>query len=675
MRSLRQMTSDLESWVAEKPETRTCRLRFANRLAGLGLPNSWLPDPKSVLELRLDDPDPIPARLGDWIEERTRHVHSPWRKPSKVGTTYMLPNWLPRIQSWGFKPPSSIRAWMRHGLPSTTRVTYPSSFRRVDQLCLKDIVLRRQSVSAQRRESMLNHAEWILDSLRAVLGYDPVRSTWLEQMIEDTVEFERWTLSSVWNPFVLEFNRPASLFLRKDCPNLRDQLKLERGCDGGAHRRSFAEQQPWAAISLLNRSSASRGLNEIDRNPANGLLAAARELCCFSGRAYCPRSVTFARFLPRRRHAPSFDHILDECNCFGRHSMRCLLMEAHVQDGGELISHIRDGPTVVLRQITRAHMLRDSPWNYRDVADETTFATAALLLRMMVRDRFVDPARLEPNLAFGAMVVMSAESLAAYANCDRYSLPEYETFGHTTIDRGLDAGIRAFVHLVGSTRKPRLTTRQLIRLSEHCEREGTILSRNRQLQDLTDWSIAPQLLETCERLGSEDLAMVPLAKIADLEDEGRTMKHCLAYSNSYVTRLLVGQISVISVRTATGVRATLVLQPVQATRYGEAVIQNWRIEEFRGSRNARPPRFFHRLVERLVEELDAQCPIPIPESVRRQRRRVVDALGSPLEINRDKGVADDRWRSFYRRALPPRFSKLTPHKIVASYYQSLEARR
>ncbi len=678
MRSLRQMTSDLESWAREKPETRTERLRFASHLAGLGLFTFSFADPNSVKEWRLDDPDPMPARLGDWIEERARYVHSPWRKPAKAGTTYMIPNWLLRTRkAEDFKKLPGLRAWMRHGLPANTRVSFPMDSRPVPMRWLRYIILRRQSMNAQRRETMLGRAKWILDCLKGVLGYDPVRSTWLAEMIEEPVEFERRALSSVWNSFVREFNRPASLLLRRNRPSLQLQLRLEKGCEGGAHRRSFAEQQPWAAISLISSltdSYTSSELDEIDRNPANGLLVAARHLCyCPSCVNPCPTALNLARYLPRLRRDPSFDDILGKQGG-GYHPVpdyyiRRILMRAHAQDGSELISHMRDGRTVVRSQIALAYMLCRHFLNSREVTYETSLDTAALLARMMIRDRFVDPGRLQPDVVGDALLALSADALAAYAEDRSDLLPGRRREDWEPL-RSLDAGLRAFVRFVGSTRKPRLTTRQLIRLSEQRTRNQTPLFQVPEWHDTTIWPIVPQLSETCRRLGSEGDAMVPLASVVDVNGEGRTMRNCLRHQESYVQELVLGRIAIVSVRSARGKRATLMLRPLLAQQGGESQIQRWTMSSFLGPGNSSPRRSCRRLVKRLVEELDAQCPIRIPQSEIRRRLDVSSQLRASRAINRDKTVAEDIWREFYLRALPRRLSKWTPRKIVASYYES-----
>ncbi len=675
MRSLRQMTCELASWASENPQTRITRLRLVSRIAGLDTSGSPIPDPHSGERYRYGGADPMPARLGDWIEERTKRIRHPRRAPSEAGTNYLIPVWLLRFR-WTKNSPTldGLRTRIRPGLAARAQVFDPSTSRPIPRQWLHEIILRRQIASASRRDWIREEGAWLMTCLNMALGCAAVRSTWLLRMIEDPAEVERLALHQVWNPFVQEFERPASLLLRRNSPSLRDQLKLEQGRDGGKHRRAFAEQQPWAAMSLLDRPHAGRKLREIDRNPAAGLIAAARQLCCTPGSGACPKSINFARYLARRRHDPSLDRILADQTIRNRR-IRSLLMEAHAQDGGELISHIRDGPAVVRRQIACATKVMTNLRDHLYVRTETAYDTAALLVRMMIRDRFVELDSFDPDLVAEALIALAADSLAAHAERRADSLPEGAVPGDPATDRSVDDGIRAIVRYFGSTRKPRLTTRQLIRFSEHCQRTRTYLYRHQGRRVPTNWPIVPQLSETCRKLGSDDEALVPLASVADLNAESRTMENCLADSAIHYQQLVMGRIAIVSVRAAGGDRATLELQPVLAHLKGEAAIENWRAGEFRGPGNAAPSRACQRMTKRLVKRLDSQCPIPIPESERQRLLEVVGLLFPPSrEINRDKDIADDVWREFYLRALPRRLSKVTPRELMANYFESLEAK-
>ncbi len=433
-------------------------------------------------------------------------------------------------------------------------------------------------------------------------------------------------------------------------------------------------------MSLLEGPYAGSGLRAVDRNPAKGLPAAARELCCTSHGDPCPKSVNFAKYVARRRHDPSLDRILGN-QSFDDRRIRSILMLAHAQDGNELMSFIRDDPTVFRRQIARANMVLTNLHNDREVKTETAYDTAALLVRMMVRDRFVDLDRLEPDLLAGALIALSADSLGAYVNDCAIPILEHavsgyaETYREPESDGRLDSGIRAFVRSVGSTRKPLLTTRQLIWFSDCCARTRTHWFQVQQRQIPTCCPILPQLTEACRRMKHDDDAVVPLASVSDLNGEGKVMNHCLSnYGNYYISQLVMGNIAILSVRPAGDKRATLVLRPVLAHVSGKLVIQRWRTGEFQGPGNAKPRRSCRRLVKRLVKELDAQCPIPVPESERQRRQGIVEMLFPTRDINLDKEVADDAWREFYLTALPRRFSEVTPRELMASYFESLESK-
>ncbi len=682
MRKPKQLKSWLTSWASELLTARSPRVRLADELFGfvpsrLQYPDlGFLEQDSGERRSRNGGLDPVPADIGDSIEQQIRRIHFPCRRIAEKGTTYVIPTWLLRVRGTERGAPAlwpSIRIRVPPGPHAKARLLGLSASRRIANQRLHEVILRRQVPSARRRERLLGQAKWIRESLGVVLGHDPVRSAWLAEMIEDPVEFERWALASVWNPFVAEFNRPASLLLRRNSPSLWDQLRLEKGRDGGLHRRSFAEQQPWAAKSLLDGTRAGRKLRKIDRNPANGLPAAARELCCNPDDDACPKSVNFARYLARRRQDSSLDRILGNQSGKNRR-IRCLLMEAHAQDFGELISHIRDGPTVVRRQIDRAIMVLDILQDLEEVRTETAFDTATLLVRTMVRDRLLDPARLEPDLLARALVALSANSLAAFAeHCPGIFLsPERTAPGDPETDGALDAGIRAFVRFVGSTRKPQLTTRQLIRFSERCPRIRTSLVQLPERQMPRNWPIVPQLAETCRRLGSDGDSLVPLASLGHLKAEGRKMDNCLANGNWYVHSLVRGQIAIVSVRAPGGRRATLELRPDLAQQSGKWVIRNWRTGGFRGPGNAQPSDVCRLLVKRLVDELDSQCPIPIPESERERRQAVTRLQYTFRAINRDKTVAENMWREFCLRALPRRFSKLTPRELMSGFAESIE---
>ncbi len=674
MPSLQQVTSDLVAWATEEPRTRVPRLQVANHLVGLDLSPYQVPDPNSgERQYRSVGTDPMPAHLGDWIEERTRQVRSPCREAGDEGTAYVIPKWLLRLRgSREIAPWPGLRTRIRPGHVAKTEVQNPFTSRLIPRVALHEIILRRQIANARRRKRLRAKAGWLLTCLNEALGYDPVRPTWLLKIIENPEEFEQWALSGVWNPFVEEFDRPASLLLRTDCPSLRDQLRLEQGLDGGTHRKSFAEQQPWAAISLLNEPHAGHKLGEIYLNPANGFLAAARRLCCTPADGPCRKSINFARRLARHRHVPSLDLMLGNQRPTSRR-LRSLLMEAHTQDG-ELLSHIRDDSTLVRRQIALANTVSSHLQDYRCVSSETAYDTAALLVRMIIRDRFVDTDRLQPDVVGDSLFALSGDTLAAYAEHRSDPTPGHPACRYSALPRSLDAGIRAFVRFVGSTRKPQLTTRQLIRFSEHCAQIQTHLFRHQQRRIPTKWPIVPQVAEACRRLASDGNALVPLASIAGLRDEGRTMRNCLAERRSHSRKLVMGDIAIVSVRVACGDRATLELRPVMEIQSGEGMIRNWEIGEFRGPGNTAPSNACRRIVGRLTEELDAQGSIPIPETERQRQRELHELLFPSQEINRDKDVADELWHDFYLRGLPGRFSAVTPRILMVRYYECLVAK-
>ncbi len=676
MRSLRRMTPDLVSWASEACPSRAPRLQVLKRLIGIDLSPFPFLDQVSDASHGFDGGDPMPTRLGDWIEDRTRLIHAPTRETSDKGTNYVIPNWLLRIRPGSGNElldlDGGLRCRIRPGQAGGTRILNPLTSRKIPDDALRAILLRRQIARPRRREHMTTMAETYWEFLKEALGYDPTRSDWLLTTLEGPLEAERRALSGVWNRFVDEFRRPASLLVRRHCPSLRDQLRLEQGPEGGRHRRSFAEQQPWAALTLLGTPEAGRKLREIDKNPANGLSVAAGHLCCVPDNGPCPKSISFAQRLARHRHDPSIDRILGGPDWEDRR-IRSLLMEAHATDGGELISHMRDGPKVVRRQIERAIRVLYRLNADEDIHFDTAHNAAALLIRMMVRDRFIDTDTLDPAAVAGALIALSVDTLAAFVTRLDTSLPARTPLQYLMIGRSLDTGIDAFVHFVGSTRKPKLTVRQLIRLSQYSTPRQTHLSTASEPHIPVDRHVIPAVFDACRQLTFEGITLVPLTSVASVEQEGRLMKNCLARNKRYGQELVLARIALVSIRIAGGPRATLELKPDERRREGKLFVENWSVGEFRGPRNAAPSKVCRHIAKHLVAILQSRCPIRIPKSEQRRRVQVSTSLHPSRAINRDLAVAEQRWQEVYLRVLPRRFSRVTPGELIDSYFRHREA--
>ena len=321
-------------------------------------------------------------------------------------------------------------------------------------------MLRAQRSSTRRQKRLARTASAILNDLEIILGSPPSASSWLLRMLDDPGSAERQVLG-IWNDFVSGCNLPLS-FRGKRALSLSELRVLRRGEQGGRHRQSFAEQQPWAAGEVLRGPDPHRVLKRVDGNPANAIEIAAQLLCCSEDRS-CEKSLRFSRALAKHRNNPAVDRILGHSReSQADRQFRSVLLQAHHEDGGELLSHM-GSPQRMRRQIRRS---LDLYWAFRNGTDGShicSYRLATLAIRVMVRSG-LDPQDLDPQGMASSFAALSADCLAAHVadGLDRsLACPNWEESEADT----LDLGVLAFVTLLGGTRRPGITGRQLVRFA------------------------------------------------------------------------------------------------------------------------------------------------------------------------------------------------------------------
>ena len=506
----------------------------------------------------------------------------------------------------------------------------------------------------RRRERLSAFGREIREALEILLGAPPLASSWLRQVVDEPRSAEADALK-VWNSLVEDCDVPDTFRVPgRTTLSLGELLRLRTG--KWQHRQMFAEQQPWAARQLLadsDQRGARKALTSLSR-PSNSIKVAAMYLCCDHGP--CEMAMRFARHMPRHRKNVAVDRLLGG-NTAADRRLRSLLMDAYEQDGGELLAHIGDRVALARRQIARAIEVLDA--YRREVAGgfHSAFAVAVLLIRVMVREG-VEPNDLDPRIIVLGLTALSADCLAAFA-ADR----RLETGVGVPMSEAdhIDRGVLAFLTFVGRPRRPRLTAKQLIRLTQEASRRGVHQTVQARLK-ASDWPPPLGWSPDGEFGGAR---VRHLASLDALSAEGKEMENCLR-EGFFDKRAALGEVALFSIQVGAD-RATLALQPSE-TRIGVQLwLTGWRMIEFRGKANREPSAACRRVGDLVAAGLNENCPVEVPDAEIKRREAVFAAFNSSRSFNKDLGNANERWRETYARLLPRSLASASPAAIVDEY--------
>ena len=430
---------------------------------------------------------------------------------------------------------------------------------------LCQVLLRHRQRNSLRRQKLLSAATTLLFGLDAVLSEIPSTSELLQSIVNNPGFIETEALQ-VWHRFIADCTLPASFQVPGRALSLGELQILETGSEGGRHRHSFADQQPWAARRLLRGPCAHEAFAPIDENPANAIAVSAQLLCCANDGTACEKAMRFARSIARHRQDLLIDRLLGGDDQTDR-QIRSLLLEAHQEDP-ELLSHITNVHDT-RRQIRKTI---EMIYSYRDEMGGSFacgYRLAVLMIRMMVRSRF-DPRIIDPHTVASGLVTMSADCLAAFAS-ERLSDPSISS-PEPDAD-SLDIGLLGFLAFVGHPRRPQLTARQLVRMAERAYQRMGIhkISAMEKHRDAS-WG-APSGWPPNQGVSDPSgLATISaLTSVTELLHEGRSMQNCLA-NGRYSRAGVLGHLSFFSIVAGDDRdRATLALQPLQRLGSGGEV--------------------------------------------------------------------------------------------------------
>ena len=613
---------------------------------------------------------PAPDRLAKTVLEEARLRHVPTRivEPGIDGgtdTVYALPTWLGADLGDGYCHPDG----RPRSAPGFVRVRFREGSRRivvgdgsvgavVDASVLRSVNLRRKAPSARRRRRIAATTTALMRELGAILGTSVSDIGWLRRMLDDPDTTEADAIR-IWNDFVVRCPVPSSFRARNRSLSLADLLVLRRGGEGGRHRQVFAEHHPWAVRHLLDAADPDEAFATIDRNPANSIAVAAKQLCC-SGDSACDKAVRFAKLLPRHRANESLDRLLGDPEERRARQCRSLLLEAHSQDS-ELVTHIGGNARRTRAQIRRALAVL---FAYRDGTMggfDCSYTLATLLVRMMVRNAF-DPEALDPDALVAGLVAASADTFAALVS-ERLAIPSVRT---PVPDADvLDTGVLALLAWIDEPGRPRLTTKQLVRFADasrdRCVHrfEAVKVSLERSLPLPPGWSDGKHSV-----VGGARVRL--LTSLEEMALEGREMRNCLRHGR-YQRAVQLGRLALFSIKAPDG-RATLALKPLMDRAPGGGIRHGgWEVDECRGPMNDDPSPGTATAASELKELLEEECPYLLPREEVRRRRMVLETLDQSRSFNSDVAAANRRWRDLYVQHLPRSFAKATPEEIVAAY--------
>lgn len=667
MTDFHEAAAEFSAWAARGPGRllydRAVRLKALSNRVGDGVPRIPSVEHGRLFPPRTGFPDdPMPAPFVVWTENAAKGLHCPRRQTRNGESVYVLPRWLLRTRPRSRDlPPNGLRIRLRHG-PALVCIEDPATSRTPAPNELHAVLLRPQIRSQKRRIDLWEKATLLVRELESILGTSVSDWAWLQQMIDDPAAAEDQAIE-IWNEAISELDLPESFRLTQRSISLRDLLILSHGLEEGRHRRAFADQQPWAAMRLLDGPNPHAAFGPIDRNPANAIQTSAGFLCCSGDESGCVKAAEFARSLARHRGNPDIDRLLGSgSRADGR--IRSLLMEAHKQDAGELLSLIRGDVQQTRRQIQRAEEVLRS-FEGMSSSFACAYTCAVLLVRMMIRDRF-DPRYLDPAAMASGLIAVSADCLASFA-ADRLSDPTVDLPDEHEDCDSVDFGVLALARFVGRTRKPQLTMRQLTRFAEAAGQRS--VHRIEGLAQSMDTAWPPPMgfreEEHCTPSGAR---IKVLATLDGVHEEGRQNGICLADGRyGYVLAAILGRLVLFSIRSGDHARATLALKPTQERRGSKVLIRKWAINQIRGPGNAPPDDACSEAAESLCAFLNERCPCELPKMEIARRLRIRREIDEFRSFNRNLMTARNYWYSIYLDLLPRRFAEISPAGLIDSY--------
>ncbi len=605
---------------------------------------------------------PLPARLASLIEERVRLRHAAgWLSANGV-RVYTLPQWLLGTSQCrsGWSPRGLHVGLHGEGLPRIA-VKDALNLKELGHQELAGVVLRPQRRSKLRQARLAAAAASLLHDLETILCAPASASDWLREMIEDPRSAESEALR-IWNTFIADCSLPKSFRIPGRALSLGDLMILRDGFEGGRHRQSFAEQQPWAArILLRERDRDPEAFAPIDENPANGVPVAAKLICCGGdgdGNS-CEKALRFTRTIARHRNRPAVDQLLGQDRGGTNRLLRSLLIEAHEKDGGELLSHIGGKAGRARRQIKRALEVYYA-YRERSGTHDCAYELSVLVIRMMIRNAF-DPRSLDPQMMASGLAAVSADCLAAFAaqRQSEFSIQVPDLEADT-----LDIGILALVAFLGRPRRPRLTAGQLVKFAEAASQRGIHSISTIKHRIDAGWP-TPLGWSAQEHSTLTGASISPLTRITQLLDEGRRMRNCLQ-DGRYNRPAVLGRTALFSLR-VDDESATLALKPNERGVNGKVWIDGWEIDQFRGPSNGEPSIACRHAADSLIQRLNDQCPRTVPEAEISRRQRIRAAMDQSRTFNDDVGTARERWTEIYVRLLPRGLASVSPSEIVDAY--------
>lgn len=662
--------NDFSSWVAQASgrlrSVRGLRLRLLSSLVG----NSALLSPEQE-DGRYYAPgsyiatDPMPPELAAWAEAAARQVHMPDRRTFQGRTVYVLPSWLLPVRPGSESVPcNGVRIRLRTSEGFSIAIEDPVTSGMLPPQSLRTVLLHSQERSKKRRVELWHSAKRLIHKFEKAVGRSHVSDwEWLHQMILDPVDAESRALK-VWNAALSDLDVPEGFRGKSRMYSLWDHFLIHQDREGHRQWRSLAEQQPWAARRLLDGTDPRAAFDRIEDNPLGIKRTTARILCCRHGESGCAKALKFADSLPGYREVWELDRILggDRREDI---SNRALLMEAHLQGGGEeFLSEICSNVPLSHRQIRRAREFFRALTTGLSSNNSVAHAVSVLLVRMMVRDRF-DPDQLDPDAVATGLITVSADCLACFA-ARQTSEPQADGPEEFLGCDSIDSGLFVLAKHLGDNGNRSLTTEQLIHFAtsarEHGEHRVEIVERRGEKA----WPLAPGIPERNDfcHMG---MRIVAVTESQDLHATGMRAAGCPT-GNHYADAANLGRLLPFLLERDNSVHGTLILKPIQERRGRRVVVAHWKVSELLGSGNARPDDTCKEVAEAFRCYLNGLCPSYIPELEIRRRQRARREIDEFRSFNRDLMIARKRWNGIYANLLPRRFARISPRELMHSYF-------
>ena len=661
--------NDFSSWVSQGSgrlrSVRGLRLRLLSSLVG----NSAVLSPEQG-DGRYYAPgsyianDPMPPELAARAEAAARQVHMPDRRALQGRTVYVLPSWLLPVRPGSVGVPSNgVRIRLRTSGRFSISIEDPVTCEMPVPQSLRAVSLLSQERSKKRRIELWQSARRLIHKFENAVGRSHVSGwEWLHRMIRDPVDAESHALG-VWNAALSDLDVPESFRGKTRIYSLWDHFLIHQCPEKHHHWRSLVEQQPWAARRLLDGTDPPAALDRIEDSPLGIIRTTASILCCRCGESGCAKARKFADSLPGYREVSELDRILggDRNEDI---STRALLMEAHLQGGEELLSELCRNVPLSHRQVRRARELFRALTTGLSSNSSVAHAVSALLVRMMVRDRF-DPDHLDPDAVATGLITVSADCLACFA-ARRTSEPQADGPEEFLGCDSIDSGLFVLAKHLGDNGNRSLTTEQLIHFATSARELGAHRVEIEELRRENAWPLAPGIPER------NDFCHMGTRIVAVTESQGLVATGLRAAGcptgNHYADAANLGRLIPFLLERDNSVHGALVLRPNPERRGRRVVVAHWEISELLGPGNARPDDTCKEVAEAFRCYLNGLCPSYVPEVEIRRRQRARREIDEFRSFNRDPMIARKRWNGIYANLLPRRFARISPRELMHSYF-------